>query len=53
MAAWLADRDSLLEQANLNHLRDCGAVLAYLREGLVANFARTFSRIDDGTNTQV
>ena len=53
LSTWLADRDGLLEQANLTHLRNCSTVLAELKENLVTNFARTFGRLDDGTNPHV
>lgn len=53
LPTWLADRDGLLEQANLSHLSDSSTVFAKLKEDLVANFDRTFGRLDDGTNSHV
>jgi len=50
---WAAQREELLFQTNLTHLREPGPWLDALQAQLAAAFARTFERLNAGTNPAV
>ena len=52
-ATWERQREELLAQTDLTHLREPGPWLAEMHAKLATAFARTFERLDSGTNPGV